>query len=82
MNKPEKLTWKQVFNLSKTLPEYERKKLAALIIADTLNPLPMHDIAEEINSVAFKKQEYFDLVEDMNDLEEDLRKSLKSKNIF
>ena len=73
----EKLTHLQILYLSRTLPEHERKKLAALIVADLLNPIPMHDIAEDLNDLAFKKQEAFDVAEECDEIDKIFRSQIK-----
>lgn len=69
----EKLTYLQILYLSRTLEEYDRKKLASLIVADLLNPIPMHDIAEDLNDLAFKKQQAFDVAEECDEIDQIFR---------
>jgi hypothetical protein len=63
MNKELKLLYNQI----QALPEFQRKQLAALIIADTLNPISMHDTAQLIHDRAFEVKDEQDAIEDLLD---------------
>lgn len=70
-------TLKEIFWLAKTLPEYQRKQLAAILIADTLSPLSMFDTAELINNAGFDKKNLEDIQEECDNLDNQIRKTLQ-----
>tara|TARA_R110000751_G_scaffold99420_2_gene192929 strand:- start:377 stop:604 length:228 start_codon:yes stop_codon:yes gene_type:complete len=72
-----KKTLKEIFWLAKTLGEYQRKQLAAILIADTLNPLSMFDTAEFINNAAIDKKSLTDIQEECDNLDNHIRKILQ-----
>jgi transposase-like protein len=67
----------EIFWLAKTLPEFKKKQLAAMLIADTLNSNSMFDTAELINNAGFNKKNFEDIQEECDNLDNQITNTLQ-----